>query len=91
MIKCETIDLIAGEVVAREYKNISSVVCANAGIMNIGDADVLISTESDFADGNYITVPSGAAFNGWRFSAGTVIYFKCESAGKVTVGINEGW
>ncbi len=91
MIKCETIELNAGEVVKREYKNISSVVCATAEIMNIGDVDVLIGNENKFTDGNYITIPSGTAFNGWKFGTKTVIYFKSESACKVTVGISEGW
>lgn len=75
MIKCETIDLTAGEVVKKEYRNISEVICATATILNIGDADVLISNEDTFEDGNYITIPVGTAYNGWRFNVNTTNLF----------------
>lgn len=91
MIKCETIELAVGEVVSREYKNISSINCATVSIMNIGNSDVLISNNSEFAEGNYITIPAGTAFNAWRFVAKTDIYFKSAEGGKVTVAVNEGW
>lgn len=84
----ETINLAANIVVARECVNTSERVYAEVSIMNVGDADVLINTSGDFADGKYITLPSGTAINGKKFLNAMTLYFKAEADGKVVVSID---
>ena len=84
----ETIDLTANTVVARECVNASERVYAEVSIMNISDTDVLINTSGDFADGKYITLPSGTAINGKKFLNNLILYFKADADGKVVVSID---
>ena len=84
----ETIDLTANTVVARECVNASERVYAEVSIMNISDTDVLINTSGDFADGKYITLPSGTAINGKKFLNAMTLYFKADTDGKVVVSID---
>ncbi|MEI3162979.1 MAG: hypothetical protein V8S74_06210 [Lachnospirales bacterium] len=84
----ETINLTANTVVARECVNISERVYAEVSIINISDTDVLINNTGDFADGKYITLPSGTAINGKKFLNSLILYFKSEADGKVVVNID---
>lgn len=84
----ETINLTSNEVVTRECVNTSERVYAEVSIMNVGDADVLINNTGDFADGKYITLPSGTAINGKKFLSNLTLYFKSENDGKVVVSID---
>lgn len=84
----ETINLTANDVVARECVNASERVYAEVSIMNISDTDVLINNTGDFADGKYITLPSGTAINGKKFLNSLILYFKSEADGKVVVNID---
>lgn len=84
----ETINLTANTVVARECVNASERVYAEVSIMNISDTDVLINTSGDFADGKYITLPSGTAINGKKFLNSLTLYFKSVADGKVVVSID---
>lgn len=84
----ETIDLAANTVVARECVNISERVYAEVSIMNVGDADVLINTSGNFADGKYITLPANTAINGKKFQGSITLYLKAEADGKVVVSID---
>ena len=84
----ETINLTANTVVARECVNISERVYAEVSIMNVGDADVLINTSGNFADGKYITLPANTAINGKKFQGSITLYLKAEADGKVVVSID---
>ena len=84
----ETISLKANTVVARECVNASERVYAEVSIMYVGDADVLINTSGDFADGKYITLPAGVAINGKKFLNSLTLYFKADTDGKVVVSID---
>ena len=84
----ETINLTANTVVARECVNISERVYAEVSIMNVGDADVLINTSGNFADGKYITLPANTAINGKKFLNAMTLYFKADADGKVVVNID---
>ncbi len=84
----ETIDLTANTVAVKECVNMSERVYAEVSIMNVGDADVLINNTNDFADGKYITLPSGTAINGKKFLNSLTLYFKAEADGKVVVSID---
>lgn len=96
MLKCITIELTANEIKSVELNRMGFVGrydykrCA-ANILNLTDNEIMISTENNFDNGNYVILPSQNAFNNWRFDDVATIYIKATSTGKVSVAVNEGW
>lgn len=76
-----TFDAEAGGVYAVSYGNYCGV-----DIMNATTAEALVSSENDFENGEYLYIPSNAAYNGFGgMCTEKKIYIKTMGAGKVCV------
>ena len=81
-----TIEATEGEIYKITYETSTAV-----DIFNDTDAPVYVNSSGTFEKsgnvGNYLTVPEGGSYNGFRpdIKSGTIIYVKANAAGNISV------
>jgi hypothetical protein len=80
----ETVSIAAsaGEIYALKYADNYTL-----DIMNNTGGDLLVAVKNGFTDGNYLTVPAGAAYNNYRYMrvGENAVYIKASAAGNICI------